>query len=127
VQVTIQDGEDSDEDDEVHLDDDDDEEAAAGDDVWRPYAVHPTDSRFGETPPNKPLDQYDADRRRKVVDTIGKKDPKTRRAYDNKTTPGTSTLGSRQTIKDSEPAALALYIEIEAVLRTRVLDADQFE
>ncbi len=57
VQVTIQDGEDSDEDDEVHLDDDDDEEAAAGDDVWRERSKNAKSIRQQDHPPGPaPLD-----------------------------------------------------------------------
>ena len=128
MQVTIEDAPDSEQDDEIELDVEDEDERveAARDDVWHEQ-LHPNHSRFGEALPSKTLDPQDAEIRRKAMDTIGKINPKSRRAYDNKTTPGTSILGLREEIKDSEAPALAMYMEIEGEMRNRALDNDQFE
>ncbi len=128
MQVTIEDAPDSEEDDEIELDDEDEDERVetARDDVWHEQ-LHPNHSRFGEALPNKTLDLEDAEILRKARDTIGKINPKSRRAYDNKSTCGTSILGLRQEIKDSEPQALAMYTEIKGEMGNRPLDNDKLE
>ena len=128
MQVTIEDAPDSEQDDEIELDVEDEDERveAARDDVWHEQ-LHSNHSRFGEALPNKTLHPQDAERLRKARDTIGKVNPKSHRAYDNKSTSGTSILGLRQEIKESEAPALAMYTEIKGEMGNRPLDNDQFE
>jgi hypothetical protein len=92
-----------------------------------PVALATGGSRYGEALPDKSLHPQDAKRGAAARNTIGVEQPGFTRCYDNKAPQGTSTLGSREGIKNSEVPAMRLYEEVAEHLKTHPFDAASFQ